>query len=192
MKKTTMKRKKALRIAGNVLRYAVLALLALAAGISLYSVCASAFGGESFPMPFGVGSSVVLTGSMEPEISVDDLIIVKRSASFEVGDVVVYQSGRSSVVHRLIEIDGDRYVTKGDANNAEDDPIKISDIKGKVVKVIPGVGRIVKYVRTPGGVIALVILALLVSELSFALGKKRSDSETEGLKKEIDELKKQK
>ena len=112
--------KKALKIIAAVLG----ALLALYC--AYYLIAAIAFG-DSMPMPLGVGVAVVLTGSMEPELSANDLIVVVRSSGYKLDDVVVYSTGGTPVVHRVIEIDGEHGVltTQGDANNVADTPVSV-------------------------------------------------------------------
>ena len=56
-------------------------LLAVAAGLllvyNLYMLAARAFFGEEMPMFFGVASAAVVSGSMEPEINVGDVVIIR-------------------------------------------------------------------------------------------------------------------
>ena len=87
----------------RLLRLLVLVLISLFAGVSLYQWNASTLTGNEMPMPFGVGVSVVLSGSMEPQLQVNDLVLVQRQEEYVPGDVVVYQSGRSLVIHQLLE-----------------------------------------------------------------------------------------
>ena len=56
-------------------RYVLLVTLAALVGINVYALNASRLAGNQVPMPFGVGASVVLSGSMEPELSVGDLLL---------------------------------------------------------------------------------------------------------------------
>lgn len=82
----------------------------------------------------------VLSGSMEPDIKVGDVVVVKKVDGTDVkaGDVVTYKIGNDVyVTHRVIEVveeDGKfLFKTKGDANNKEDDGlIKEEDLVGKL------------------------------------------------------------
>ncbi len=149
---------------------------------------------QMLPMPFGVGAAVVLSGSMEPEFSVGDLIIFTERSSYEKGDVVVFDDDSMIVTHRIVSITKEEVITKGDANNAEDFPIKPEQIKGKVLFVIPLVGYAINAIKTPSGAIFLLALALLLFVFS-SRSKKQSDDEDkediETLKKEIEKLKQQ-
>lgn len=123
---------KILKIAGNVVFYAIICLLLL---FSIMNIRGSK-NAESYPNIFGRGMLSVLTPSMdgdqEDSFKVGDLIIVKTFKEkdwddLEVGDVVTYydadilegEGGLNS--HRIVEIlyDGDKAVTvivQGDAS----------------------------------------------------------------------------
>jgi signal peptidase len=75
----------------------------------------------------------VETGSMEDRIHKGDYILLFKRNSYHVGDVVTYQVDNYFVTHRIIKIDNDKVITKGDANNLEDEKININQIKGKVI-----------------------------------------------------------
>ena len=85
----------------------------------------------------------IVTGSMEPTISVDDYVVVKKvnANTLKVGDIIAYYSedpeieGRI-VIHRIVEItEKGRYRTKGDANQVPDDfLVSYDQIIGKYVR----------------------------------------------------------
>lgn len=174
-----------------VLRYLIMGILAATVGINLYSFNAARLAGNQLPMPLGFGAAVVLSGSMEPELSVNDLIIVSDADSYERNDIVVYQEGRTLVVHRIISIDGETVVTKGDANNVEDAPIQLSAIKGKVIFHIPFVGNIVGALKTPVGTLAILVAIVLLLEIPRQNEKKRDNAEKQKIIDEIKRLKEQ-
>ncbi len=171
------------------IRRIVLALLGVLLGLSVYFANARTLAGNKLPMPFGFGVAVVLSGSMEPTLSVDDVIFVRKADSYEVGDIVVYDSGRELIVHKIIQKDGDTVVTQGDANNTSDDPIKVTAIFGKVVSTIPNAGFVVKIIRSPIVVILIILAAILLIECSFRRKKDSDNSKIEEIKEEIRKLK---
>lgn len=83
------------------------------------------------------------TGSMEPMIAVDDVVVTVPVADAEdlsEGDVVAYLRNGSTVVHRIVTNRPSlgEVVTKGDANEAEDlDPVPYDAISGRSVFVAP-------------------------------------------------------
>lgn len=173
----------------NIGRIFLLTVISLIIGTMLYSWNAQTLAGNAMPMPFGWGISVVLSGSMEPELSVNDLVVVRETGGYEIGDVVVYQDGSSLVIHKIISIDGDEIVTKGVANDAADDPISVSAIKGKKVAHIPLLGAAVRFFKTTVGTIILIIAAILIFELPHIRERKKATEEQERIKEEIRKLK---
>lgn len=183
-----MKRKK---IASGIVTVVLALIVSLTLGLSFYSYNAKMLNHDAFPMPFGVGVSMVLTGSMEPEFYAGDLIVVTKADEYALRDIVVYQSGQKAVVHRIIEIDGDMCVTQGDANNAADEPIEMSTIKGKVAFSIPKVGYVVSFIKQPIGTILLLGCAVLLFERSFRKDKQEHRDKLAIIREEIEKLKAQ-
>lgn len=179
-KQTKAKRSK------GVLRTVVLCIIGVFLGINVYMFNAQRIVGNSIPMPFGYGAAVVLSGSMEPELSKDDLIFVKETDNLEIGDVVVFQDSGTLIVHRVVDINENFVLTKGDANSGFDAPVEKSSIKGKVVGSIPFVGFIINVLKSPLGIVSILILAFLLLELPY---RGNDDSETEKIKAEIARLK---
>ena len=187
----------------TIVRTALLSVAALIVGLNVYTMNASRLAGDLVPMPFGVGATVVLSGSMEPTLSTGDLLIIAEQESYGVDDVVVFQSNRMAVVHRIIEIkeetvegeDGEELqmlaVTQGDANNTPDDPIQMSQIKGTVVLRVPLAGYLVNMIKTPLGTILILAAAVFLLERSFHKEKEKDLDKLEEIRREIEKLKEQ-
>ena len=159
--------------------------MAVLIGVNVFMFNAIRLTRNAVPMPFGYGASVVLSGSMEPTLSVGDLLIVRQQDSYAVGDVVVYQSGSTPIVHRIMSISEDMVTTRGDANNANDEPFPIGAINGQVVGVIPMVGYAVQALKNPIAVVILLAAAVLLVESSFRNGKAEKEAEKDKIKAEI-------
>lgn len=173
----------------NIMRIILISFIAIVIGLKIYSWNAETLVGNAMPMPFGYGSAVVLSGSMEPELSVNDVIIVHEDNNDKIGDVVVYQNGSELIVHRIIDIDNETITTKGDANNTPDEPINKKNIKGTVVFTIPFLGIIVNFLKSTVGVIILIIGAFLLIEMSFRRKKEQDNHDIDAIKAEIRRLK---
>ena len=189
MKKTPKHAKKK-AIKKTVFRYIVFSFIGIVLGLFVYTQNAKGLVKDKMPMPFGYGMSVVLSGSMESRLSVDDLVIIKATDNYKVNDIVLFQDGNSLVIHRIIKIDGDTVTTKGDANNNADEPIQKSQIKGVLVYDIAGLGAVVNILKQPVVVILILAAALLVTELSYRKEKDTDTEELDEIKKMIEELKK--
>ena len=76
----------------------------------------------------------ITSGSMWPSLKKGDLILIKGVESqdeVKIGDVIVYTNAKGFTIHRIVEIDGDTVITKGDANNVKDAAISFDKIVGK-------------------------------------------------------------
>lgn len=183
--KTTDKTK----IIWKVVRIFVIIISGLLLGVNVYLLNAERVARNDLPMPFGRGFAIVLSGSMEPELSVDDMIFVKKTDDFSVGDVVVFHDKGSLIVHRVKSIDGDTVTTKGDANNAADEPISTDSVEGIVTGHLSNVGGIVRALKSPVGIIIILAIAVFLMELSFKSEKKNGDKELEEYIEELKRLK---
>lgn len=172
-------------------RVTLLALVAAIIGLNVYSMSAASIAGNAVPMPFGVGASVVLSGSMEPKLSAGDLIFIVEKDEYHPDEIVVFQEGSIAVAHRILSISEEEVITQGDANNSEDAPFHPKYIKGKVVFAIPYVGYLVYIVKTPLGTLAILGLAIYFWERSFRVQKKINQQKLADIKAEIDKLKEQ-
>lgn len=191
MKKTPKHQKKRFS-KKTVFRYIVFSFIGIVLGLFVYTQNAKGLLKDKIPMPFGYGMSVVLSGSMESRLSVDDLVIIKATDNYKVNDIVLFQDGNSLVIHRIIEIDGDAVTTKGDANNVADEPINKSQIKGVLVYDIAGLGAMVNILKQPVSVFIILAAAFLLTEFSYRKEKDTDTEELDEIKKMIEELKKDK
>ena len=173
----------------SILRLVVLAVCGGILGLNIYTANASKLVGDQMPMPFGYGGAVVLSGSMEPALSVGDLIIVSKDKPYAEQDLVVYQQNNTLVVHRVISIEEETIVTKGDANNVADSPVEKSAVKGTVIASVPMVGSAVNFIKTPMGTILLVAAAIALVELPHRREKQKDDEERQKIIDEINRLK---
>lgn len=171
------------------LRWLFIVIGSFILGIHIYLWNGYHLVGNRLPMPFGYGMAVILSGSMEDTLSIDDLVLVHRQKEYEVGDIVVYQSDGELIIHRVIEMEGDKLVTQGDANHVPDAPIRFSAVKGKMIGYIPGIGAVVRRLKTPVGVFGTLAVAVLLLELSYRKEGSEEEQEQEKLREEISRLK---
>ena len=113
----------------------------------------------------------VITGSMEPTIKVKDIVIEKITQDASFDEIITYRSGDDFVTHRVVGKTHDGFITKGDANNSDDNPIKKEDVIGKVVLIIPNVAIWTEVLKEPKVIIA-IMLAIIMINLMFSKHKK--------------------
>ena len=98
---------------------------------------------------------------MGDAIHIGDWIIVKKTPTIKLNDIVTYQKNNEFITHRVIEVYKNSYVTKGDANTGKDDTINKDQIVGVVVKVLPGFGIIRRTLFNPMVLITLIITLVI-------------------------------
>ena len=151
-----------LKISGKIISKVIVVLLALMLAINLYTVVMRQAFGRKQPSVFGFSSAVVISGSMEPAIHVDDMVIIRKQNFYELWDIVMYESGQSMVTHRIVGTEDGAYITRGDSNNTDDPAVAEEKIAGKVVCIIPGAGKAIRFLQSPLGMCMLILLAAML------------------------------
>ena len=138
--KTKKQSPKALKIIGNILYYIAflfIVLILLLVAIQRFSNNQIALGG--FRM-FNI-----LTGSMEPDYKVGDVLISKEidPAEIQLGDDIVYEGKEEPftdliVTHRVVDLNEEedgtyKFITRGLANDVDDPIITESQVYGKII-----------------------------------------------------------
>jgi len=141
----------------KILKIAVLALIAILLIIFLSFYRPVQLWGDTRYEP-------VYTGSMEPAIPVGSVVVIKPANpdTLKVGDIICFKiesESSTTVTHRIINITDEGFITKGDANEDPDQWIvKKENVIGKVIAVIPYLGYLGYFVRTPVGFTLLIII----------------------------------
>lgn len=75
---------------------------------NVYGLVQRKTGQTAFPMFLGVGKAIVVSGSMDPAIKVNDIVLVHQvpQAAYQKGDIVTYKSPNYPVTHRIQTITG--------------------------------------------------------------------------------------
>ena len=127
----------------------------------------------------------VISGSMEPEYSVGDLLYVKDVDvdSIQVGDPITFILNEDLVVatHRVVRIDAanQHFYTKGDDNETEDSaPVHFKNVIGVPQFSIPYLGYVSDYIQNPPGMYVTIAVGILLVILVFLpdfFGKKKKE-----------------
>lgn len=170
-----LKLKKAWKYFSTIVTYSLLFILIIIGIIfTIYVIdvkTQQSKGGIAKPL---VGAYVIISGSMEPNIHVYDVILSKRvdPSTLKKGDVITFLSNDSrfygaTVTHRIVqEVDKSKGIfrTQGDANNVADEALTVGDnILGRVVMRIPQLGRVQSFIASKAGwLIAILIPCLAI------------------------------
>ena len=143
--------------------------LVLIVFINLMTIFTSTVLKQDYPNYFGYTYFEIASNSMYPKLKKGDVVIIKLDCdTYKVGDIITFKDENMYTTHRLKLKDNNQYITKGDANNTEDNPISSSSIVGKVIFKITGLGTMISIMKEP---IIIVILCLLVGCM-FCIKKK--------------------
>ncbi len=119
------------------------------------------------PSIFGIKTFQIISGSMEPEIKVNDVVIIKSVTQNDIkkGDIITFNIGEETITHRVLKIDyiGNNiiYTTKGDNNEVTDiQKIDYSQIEGKMVTKIPKLGILIMFIQNKVVFVTIIILLI--------------------------------
>ena len=157
----------------NVISYTLFILLLILGLVLLFYVVDNKIReakGDTTPAKYN--AYVVLTGSMEPNIHINDVVITKYAdpKDLKKNDIVTFWSDyyNVNVTHRIMEVYYDdttkeyMFKTKGDNNNSYDASLlKGSDIYGQVILKIPKLGYIQNFLANQGGWIIVILIPCL-------------------------------
>lgn len=114
---------------------------------------------KEVPQIFGYAQFVVLSGSMDPTLKVGDIIVVHEEQAYEEQDIITFRTETAPTTHRIVETKDTGFITKGDANNVEDEGIVTKNqIYGRVVMVIPKVGEWMLFMKQPLSMLIIIFI----------------------------------
>lgn len=121
----------------NLLKWFSTLFLVLLVTLCIYTFIVTDLLKKDYVNVFGYTYFVVATGSMSGTIEVDDIVFVRLTSDVKPNDIITYKSKDGDIItHRLITKNGNKYVTKGDVNNTQDEPIEKKQIIGKVSSIV--------------------------------------------------------
>lgn len=141
----------------KIIRIILSIIISLLLSIVIY--CNTSFDGLIAKI-FGIGLLEIQSGSMEKELSIGDIIMIKECENYEINDIITFKVDNSYLVtHRIIERKENSFVTKGDNNNTVDEQEITKDkIEGKVIYN----SKLLKWLYNHWIIVVLVIFLLLI------------------------------
>ncbi len=156
--------RKITRIIANGLTIVLLIIL----GLVIYGKAITTFGNGVYPNYFGYTFFEVASGSMEPTLQINDVILVKiTQEDLKKGDIVAFENEGTVITHRIIYMDGDILTVKGDNNDVVDKPITKGQVIGKITKIFPSLG-IWKMVLTDPKILLAIFITLLLFDFALS------------------------
>ncbi len=161
--------KQIVKVIVNVFTWILFAILVLV----IYGKATVTFTNRNYPNYFGYTFFEVASGSMEPTLYINDVILVKiTKENLNKDDIIAFEQGKTIITHRVIFVDNDIITVKGDNNNTIDKPINRNAVIGKVVKIYSKLGVWKKVLSEPKIIFTLFITLLL---FDFALSYSKED-----------------
>ena len=171
----------------NILCVILFIILALV----IYAKLRVTFSNDVHANYFGVRIFEVASGSMEPTLNINDVLLVKVNVDdLQKDDIIAYKSENSIITHRIVMINDNDLIVKGDANNTVDSPIKKDQVIGKVIKVFPHLG-IWKKILTEPKILILIFITLLLFDGALSYNGKDKKNNKEKVKEIKQEPKKE-
>lgn len=136
--------------------------------LAIYGKVSVLVSDNPYPNYFGYTIFQIASGSMEPALYKDDVILVKIGKdNLQKDDIISYLKDGNIITHRIIYIDNDLLTVKGDNNNTIDNPIKKDMVIGKIVKVFPKL-KVWQDVFSDYRVIALLFITLILFDVAIS------------------------
>ncbi len=161
----------------NIILNIFIVIVVICLGIAAYNFIQIKVLDKSYANYFGYTYFHTISGSMENYINIDDYVFVKITKNVSKDDVISFEDNDMIVTHRIIKINDKKIITKGDANNAADKPIKKDQIIGKVVFVGRNYGKIIKIISEPIVFVSFFITIILFSLVFSDDKKERSEKD---------------
>lgn len=153
-----------MKLVKRILKIFIWIILILLVSFNLYNFVSINILHKDLPKINGYSVLEVVSGSMEPTIKVGDLIVIDTDCDeYHEGDIITFRDVNGAfVTHRIIKLDVDEMITKGDANDSEDDPLNPVYIVGRYVTRIPNAGRIMASLKNPLVMVLILVIGIMV------------------------------
>jgi len=105
---------------------------------------------------------------MKPAINMGDMVVSGPLNGLLTGEVkpgviITYERREEPVTHRVLSLDGDTLMTKGDAVEDPDPrPVSMSEVSGIYLFKIPYAGYLSNFIKTRVGWFVLIIIPALL------------------------------
>lgn len=167
---------KILKIAKNVLVNAIILILGIIAILAIWASIQLNVQGKEYIDLFGYSIFSTATGSMSPTMEKGDIVVVKiGEQALGVDDIITFKKDNAIITHRIIKIDGESIIAKGDNNNTEDEPVMPDEIIGKVVHIVNNV-EVWKRVFTDNAVLIPIVITVVLFVILVAYEEKKEEN----------------
>lgn len=178
--KIKMISKKTFKIAANIIFAAIFVsscylFITNYFNVSTYKILVVATNSMSFK---NESNTYLYDDNLNNQFAANDIIFVKKVkniSELQVYDIISYlNEDNVNIIHRIIAINGEEIITRGDANNVSDEPISFNQVVGVYTNFkIPKLGLVVFFLQSYYGHLCvfgifyvLVIYSLVDSKIT--------------------------
>ena len=169
-----MELNKIFKIIKNTIINLIIFILGIIAIIAIWTSIQLNVQNKEYVDIFGYSIFSTETGSMSPTMEKGDIVIIKIGKQAEEKDIITYKKENAFITHRIIEINGDSIIAKGDNNNTQDEAITKDAIVGKVVFIMNDV-EIWKKVFSDMSVIIPIFITVILLIILVSYKEKTGD-----------------
>jgi len=156
-----MDHNKILKIIKNIIVNLIIFVLGIIALIAVWTSIQLNVQNKEYVDLFGYSIFSTETGSMSPTMEKGDIVFVKIGEQTKEKDIITYKKDNEFITHRIMKIDGESIIAKGDNNNTQDEEITKDAIIGKVVFIMNNV-EVWKRVFSDASVIIPIIITVIL------------------------------
>ena len=176
--------KKILKIAANIIFAAIFVIVIIFfilnyLNITPYKILVVATDSMSYK---NEENTYLFTNDLNNQFSSNDIVIVKRVndiTDLKLYDIISYTNNKGiNIIHRIIDINDEFIVTRGDANNISDDVITFNQVIGVYNNFrIPKLGLIVFYLQSYYGMLCVFAIYYLLIMYSYVSNRIKKEEE---------------
>lgn len=167
---------KILNIIKKIIINLIIVILAIIAILAIWTSIQLNVQNKEYIDIFGYSMFSTSTGSMAPTIEIGDIVFVKIGEPTKEKDIITYKKDNEFITHRIVEIEGENIIARGDNNNTDDEAITKDMVLGKVVFVIKNV-EVWKRVFSDFSVIIPIIITIILIVILVAYTEKKEPSQ---------------
>lgn len=176
--------KKILKIAANIIFAAIFVIVIIFfilnyLNITPYKILVVATDSMSYK---NEENTYLFNNDLNNQFSSNDIVIVKRVndiTDLKLYDIISYTNNKGiNIIHRIIDINDEFIVTRGDANNISDDVITFNQVIGVYNNFrIPKLGLIVFYLQSYYGILCVFAIYYLLIMYSYVSNRIKKEEE---------------
>ncbi|MBR0426979.1 MAG: signal peptidase I [Clostridia bacterium] len=189
MKNKMLEKHGDIKFAVNLLIYMLYIIIIPIILYDMFLIIQTIINPNSTPNFFGYKTFSIVSGSMEPTININDIVIVKKADRKEIqkDDIITFTAQNEIITHRIINIKNEDgiliYTTKGDSNEVTDiENVEYNQIEGRYVTKIPKIGKLFSILKNKS-VFSLILILLIICYIIQKKSLQRKEKRKEKRKK---------